>query len=197
MPPFRGKDPQIFYNASDMKNNNKFGFYTLELTRKYISIGSFASICRKPPFGGSITKDGGKGQCTQNPSYMIISFVTDVVAIGYMAVCMFPPVQSVGPFLGAPSRKRPLIRLNNIEIRNLRPQIGIKHLVPFTPSLGGDTPPSTTGLLKIKFANSNPVLALRQPGNITSLLTKAKFNSNTITRIPPTPGIVSTLSTKV
>ena len=149
MPPFRGKDPQIFYNASDMKSNTKFGFYTLELTRKYISIGSFASICRKPPFGGSITKDGGKGQCTQNPSDMIISSVIDVVAIGYMTVCMFPRVQSVGPFLGANapiSRKRPLIGLNNIEIRNLRPQIGTTHLVPFTPSLGGNTPPSTTGL---------------------------------------------------
>ena len=110
MPPFRGKDPQIFYNASDMKNNTKFGFYTLELTRKYVSIGSIASICGKPP--GSITKDGDKGQCVQNPSDMIILSVTGVVAIGYKAVCMFPGVQSVGPFLKANariSRKRPLI----------------------------------------------------------------------------------------
>ena len=109
-PPFRGKDTQIFYNASDMKNDTKFEFYTLELTRKYISIGSFVGICQKPPIGGSITKDGGKGQCTQNPSDMIILSVIHVATIGYMAVCMFPRVESVGLFLGANapiSRKRP------------------------------------------------------------------------------------------
>ena len=43
---------------------------------------------------------------------------------------------------------------------------------------------------QLKFANSKPVLAFKQPRNVTSLLTKAKFSSNTITRIPPTPGIV-------
>ena len=43
---------------------------------------------------------------------------------------------------------------------------------------------------QLKFANSKPVLALKQPRNVTSLLTKAKFSSNTITRIAPTPGIV-------
>ena len=74
MSPFGGKDPKIFYTVSDMKNNSKFGFYTLELTTKYIFIGSFTSICRKPPlgpFGDNITKDGGKGHYTQNPSDMI------------------------------------------------------------------------------------------------------------------------------
>ena len=37
-----------------------------------ISLGSFTSICPKPLFGGNITKDGRKSQCTQNPSDMII-----------------------------------------------------------------------------------------------------------------------------
>ena len=43
---------------------------------------------------------------------------------------------------------------------------------------------------QLRFANSKPVLALKQPRNVTSLLTKAKFSSNTITRVQPTPGIV-------
>ena len=102
------------------------------------------------PFGGNITKDGGKGgDFNGNPSDMIIWSVIYVVVINYMAVPMFSCAVRVGPISGgnAPiSRKRPQIWLNNIEIRNLRPRIDLMHLVLFTPSLGGDTPPSTTGL---------------------------------------------------